>query len=96
MDLGDVSGNAQDGLHIASMGATWMVMVYGFAGMRDDDGHISFNPKPLAGMKRMRFKLKVRGCILEVTLSPEQAHYSLLQGESLGFRHKGERLETYP
>ncbi len=93
MDLGDVSGNAQDGLHIASMGATWMVMVYGFAGMRDDDGHISFNPKPLAGMKRMRFKLKVRGCILEVTLSPEQAHYSLLQGESLGFRHKGERLE---
>ncbi len=93
MDLGDVSGNAQDGLHIASMGATWMVMVYGFAGMRDDDGHISFNPKPLAGMQQMRFKLQIRGCVLEVALTREQALYTLRQGEHLSFRHKGERLE---
>jgi alpha,alpha-trehalose phosphorylase len=35
MDLGDVGGNVQDGCHIAAMGATWMILVNGFAGMRD-------------------------------------------------------------
>ena len=96
MDLGDVSGNAQDGLHIASMGATWMVMVYGFAGMRDDAGHICFNPKPLDGIKRMRFQLQVRGCVLQVELTPEQMHYTLLQGDQLTIRHQGKDLTLTP
>ena len=35
MDLADIAGNSKDGCHIASMGGSWMVMVYGFAGMKD-------------------------------------------------------------
>src|SRR6478736_362154 len=34
MDLADVGGNVKDGCHIASMGGTWMMLTYGFGGMR--------------------------------------------------------------
>ena len=45
MDLADVAGNVQDGCHVASMGGFWMTLIYGFAGMRDAGGRISFAPK---------------------------------------------------
>ena len=45
MDLADVGGNVKDGCHIASMGGTWMMLAYGFAGMRDHDGTLSFWPR---------------------------------------------------
>ena len=45
MDLADVGGNVKDGCHIASMGGTWMMLTYGFGGMRDDDGVLSFWPR---------------------------------------------------
>ena len=38
MDLADVGGNMRHGAHIASIGGTWMAMVYGLAGMRDYGG----------------------------------------------------------
>ena len=44
MDLADVGGNVKHGAHIASIGGTWMAIVYGVAGMRDTNGRISFNP----------------------------------------------------
>src|SRR6266850_1870621 len=45
MDLADVGGNVKDGCHIAAMGGTWMMLTYGFGGMRDDDGTLSFWPR---------------------------------------------------
>src|SRR6266481_3940301 len=45
MDLADVGGNVRDGCHIASMGGTWMTLTYGFGGMRDHDGKLSFRPQ---------------------------------------------------
>ena len=45
MDLADVGGNVKDGCHIASMGGTWMMLAYGFGGLRDNDGTLSFWPR---------------------------------------------------
>ena len=45
MDLADVGGNVKDGCHIASMGGTWMMLTYGFGGMRDNNGMLSFWPR---------------------------------------------------
>src|SRR5215475_10539430 len=45
MDLADVGGNVKDGCHIASMGGTWMMLTYGFGGMRDEDGTLAFWPR---------------------------------------------------
>jgi hypothetical protein len=44
-DLADVHANVDQGCHIASMGGTWMATVYGLAGMRDQNGRITFHPR---------------------------------------------------
>jgi alpha,alpha-trehalose phosphorylase len=77
MDLSDVGGNVKDGVHIASMGGTWMAIVYGFAGLRDHDGCLSFNPRIPCVTKRIRFALTIRCRLLEVDISQATAAYLL-------------------
>ncbi|MGE5238123.1 MAG: glycoside hydrolase family 65 protein [Chloroflexota bacterium] len=96
MDLADVAGNAADGCHIASMGGTWMTAVYGYAGMRDYDGHLSFCPlQPLRPI-RVRIPLTVRGQRLELEITQESVTYSLREGEGVTLHHCGEKIEIFP
>ncbi len=70
MDLADLAGNTTDGVHMASAGGVWMALVYGFAGLRDRDGSISFSPRLPAAWSRLAFPLTVRGVHLQVELTP--------------------------
>lgn len=87
MDLGNVEGNVKDGCHIASLGGSWMLCVYGFAGMREYGGRLSFNPRLPKGVKSLCFPLTVQGRMLEVEISGEAATYRLRKGEPLTLRH---------
>jgi alpha,alpha-trehalose phosphorylase len=94
MDLADVGGNVRDGCHIASMGGTWMVMIYGFAGLRDYDGKLSFRPqRPPEAQSFLRFPLKWRGKILDIEIGPESTIYSLREGDELVIRHDAEVIQ---
>jgi alpha,alpha-trehalose phosphorylase len=93
MDLADVGGNVKDGCHIASMGGTWMMLTYGFGGMRDDDGTLSFWPRRAPEENAiLRFPLTYHGQMLEVEIGPETVQYSLREGESLVIRHEKEQI----
>lgn len=92
MDLGDVAGNVKDGCHIAAMGGTWMVLVYGFAGLRDDDGRLSFRPRLPRTIKRLRFPLTIQGQRLQVEIDEKSATYFLQQGTQLSVVHQGQEL----
>ena len=96
MDLGDVAGNVTDGCHIASMGGFWMTLVYGFAGMRDYGGHITFAPKVPRQLGGLRFPLEIRGQRLEVDLTPTSTTYVLKGEVPLTIGHEGEALELRP
>jgi beta-phosphoglucomutase-like phosphatase (HAD superfamily) len=96
MDLADVAGNAADGCHIASMGGTWLTVVYGYAGMRDYDGRLSFRPIPPARPLKARFPLTVRGQTIEVEITQESVTYSLREGEKFTLRHYDEAIELLP
>ncbi|TKB26298.1 glycoside hydrolase family 65 protein [Desulfopila sp. IMCC35006] len=93
MDLADVGGNSGQGCHIASIGAAWMVLVYGYAGMRDYGGSISFNPKLPDRCTRFRFRLTVRKSFMEVEILPGQAIYRLVNGPNLSFHHNDKKVE---
>jgi alpha,alpha-trehalose phosphorylase len=94
MDLADVGGNVKDSCHIASMGGTWMMLVYGLGGMRDDDGVLSFWPRRAPEENAiLRFPVTYRGQMLEVEISQENVEYTLLQGESLAIRHETEEIQ---
>lgn len=87
VDLHDLHHNAKDGLHIASLAGTWMVLVMGFGGMRSHNGMISFNPRLPAALGKVAFNLKVLGRNLRVVVCPTEATYSLTQeGEPLDIK----------
>ena len=96
MDLGDVAGNVKDGCHIASMGGVWMVFVYGFAGLRDYDGRLSFRPRISDRLERLRFKLTVQGRLLEVHAGPNSTTYTLHEGAGLIITHEDRDIELSP
>ena len=96
MDLGNVGGNVRDGLHVASLGGTWMTLVHGFAGLRDHGGVPRFRPVLPRGWRRLRFRLRVRGSLFEVDLGQERATYELLEGDALEIEHEGELLRLEP
>ncbi|MBC8264246.1 MAG: glycoside hydrolase family 65 protein [Anaerolineales bacterium] len=92
MDLADVGQNVSDGCHIASMGGTWMVLVYGFAGMRDYDGHLTFRPRLPKELKALRFPLSIKGRTLDVAIDRESATYTLRAGPELVISHWDEEV----
>ena len=93
MDLADVGGNVKDGCHIASMGGTWMTLTYGFGGMRDNDGTLSFWPRRAPEENAvLRFPVTYRGQRLEVEIGLDKVEYTLREGESLLIRHETEEL----
>jgi alpha,alpha-trehalose phosphorylase len=95
MDLADVGGNVKDGCHIASMGGTWMALAYGFGGMRDYDGVLTFRPRrPSGNGAEMKFPLTFRGQRLEVEIksTARTVKYSLHEGDGLMIRHEDEEI----
>jgi alpha,alpha-trehalose phosphorylase len=96
VDLADIGGNVIDGVHVASMGGTWMALVYGFGGMRDDDGKLSFRPRLPERWSRLRFRLTVRGQRIEVDADRETTTYTLHEGKGLTLAHEGEDFRLSP
>ncbi len=94
MDLADLAGNTTDGVHMASAGGVWMALVYGFAGLRDHGGRISFSPRLPPPWSRLSFPLTIRGVRLHVELTPGQ--FELRADGRLDVEVNGAPVELYP
>jgi alpha,alpha-trehalose phosphorylase len=74
-----------------------MMLTYGFGGMRDDDGTLSFWPHRAPEENAiLRFPLTYRGQLLEVEIGLETVQYSLRAGEGLVIRHEAEEIQLTP
>ena len=91
-DLWDSQRNVRDGMHVASCGGTWMAVVYGFAGLRDDSGQLTFKPALPPHWQKLRFRLRVRQTLLEVEFTQREACYRVLEGGPLALHHRDERI----
>ncbi len=69
LDLDDYNNDTCDGLHVTSMGGTWMAFVQGFGGMRIQKGQLSFNPFIPDGWNSYSFRLNFRGAHLEFIMN---------------------------
>ncbi len=93
MDIANISGNVDHGLHLASMGGIWMGVVYGVGGMREHKGEIHFNPRLNHSITGVSFRLTVRGNLIGVDVRPEKTTYTLLKGNKCYFFHKGVQVD---
>jgi len=92
MDFSDVGGNMKHGAHIASIGGTWLALVYGFAGMRDHGGRISFRPCLPSQWTALRFSLVIREACLHIEVKQDRTRYQLKKGDGLTIRHADEEI----
>ena len=71
-----------------------MMLTYGFGGMRDDEGTLSFWPRRAPEDNAiLRFPVTYRGQLLEVEIGLEQVEYALREGDRLVIRHETEEVE---
>lgn len=69
------------------------MLTYGFGGMRDNDGTLSFWPRRAPEENAiLRFPVTHRGQRLEVEIGLEKVEYALRAGESLLIRHEKEEI----
>ena len=69
-DLGDVRGNASEGVHGASAGGLWQALVFGFAGLRLDGDAVTTEPRLPAHWRRLAFSIVHRGRVVQIDLRP--------------------------
>jgi alpha,alpha-trehalose phosphorylase len=89
VDLADLHGNAADGVHVASTGGVWNALVYGFAGMRDYDGIITFDPRLPPSWKGLTFSITLHGTRLKVDLRADRMTFTVLAGEQAEVQVRG-------
>jgi alpha,alpha-trehalose phosphorylase len=92
VDLADLHGNAADGVHVASTGGVWNALVYGFGGMRDHNGTLTFDPRLPTDWPRLTFRLQVRGSRLLVEVERERISFTLCEGDALEVSVRGQRV----
>jgi maltose phosphorylase len=68
LDLDDYNNDTDDGLHITSMGGTWMAFVMGFGGVHVKNGRLTFHPFLPKKWKSWSFRINFRGAHLVVTM----------------------------
>ncbi len=96
VDLADLHRNASDGTHIASCGGVWNAAVYGFGGMRDHNGTLTFDPRLPAGWPRLEFRIRVHGTKIAVAVESDAITFTVLEGGSMEVVVRGRRVSVAP
>ncbi|HEX6916927.1 MAG TPA: glycosyl hydrolase family 65 protein [Phycicoccus sp.] len=80
VDLADLHDNTVDGLHVASSGGVWGVLVNGFGGMRDHGGRLRFDPRLPDRWDALTYRLTWRGSRMRVRLTREHLELRVEEG----------------
>ncbi len=72
LDLDDYNRNTAEGLHMTSIAASWMNIVYGYLGLRSDKEELAVNPALPKRWKHYSVKLNYRGAHLRFDVYPDR------------------------
>jgi alpha,alpha-trehalose phosphorylase len=92
LDLDDLQGDTEEGLHMAALAGVWTALVAGFGGMRDAEDGLHFAPRLPARLTRLCFGVRIHGQTLRVEVTRETATYRLSGGPSLTVGHFGDSI----
>jgi trehalose/maltose hydrolase-like predicted phosphorylase len=69
----DQGVTAAGGVHLATLGGIWQALVFGFGGMTVTGGQPRFTPRVPASWGSLRFRVRWRGVLHEVTATGTSA-----------------------
>ena len=96
VDLANLHGNTPDGVHVASAAGTWSMLAYGFGGMRDRGGDLTFSPRLPAGWTSLTYRMAVRGSRLRVAVRQAEIEFEVETGAAVQVVVHGERMVVVP
>jgi alpha,alpha-trehalose phosphorylase len=94
VDIADLHRNTADGVHVASAGGVWNALVFGFAGMRDYRGSITFDPRLPESWSELTFPLRIRGTRVRVRLVTEAIEFTVEEGEAVDLSVRDEAVRV--
>ena len=92
VDLADLHGNTTDGVHVASTGGVWNCLAYGFGGMRDYNGVVTFDPRLPESWEGLSFKITLSGTRVRVDLTAAQIAFTVVEGDRAEVSVRGHRV----
>lgn len=93
VDLDDLHGNTDHGVHMAALAGTWLGLASGFAGLRTADGVLKFAPTLPQQWRGFGFGLRWQGRRLRLRVDRDGVEYTLLDGAALRIEHAGRAIE---
>jgi alpha,alpha-trehalose phosphorylase len=90
VDLANLHGNTSDGVHVASTGGVWNILAYGFGGMRDYNGIVTFDPRLPDSWVGLTFQIALRGTRIKVEVTSREIAFTVVEGESAEFAVRGD------
>lgn len=94
MDLDDYNRNTCDGLHMTSIAAAWMNIVYGFGGLRSDGDMLVLNPSIPPMWQRYCFRLTYRGTNMRVNVNQKEVTLNV-RGHPITFSIYGKIVQLH-
>lgn len=92
LDLDDLHGNTEQGLHIAALAGVWTAIAAGLGGMRESADGLLFRPHLPRSLTRLTFGVRIHGATLRVEITPTAATYRRGPGAPVTIRHFDEHL----
>ncbi len=77
---------------MASLAGSWIALIAGLGGMRDQNGALTFAPRLPDPLTRLAFTITRWARRLAVEITPSAATYTLREGEPLQLAHHGEAI----
>ncbi|XVX19776.1 glycoside hydrolase family 65 protein [Actinomycetota bacterium] len=96
VDLADMHSNTSDGAHIASTGGVWSALVFGFGGMRDYQGQITFDPRLPAEWPSLTFPITLCGNRIRVRIEQDAITFRSEGKSAVSVGVRGERYAVEP
>jgi alpha,alpha-trehalose phosphorylase len=92
VDLADLHGNTSDGVHVASTAGVWDMLAFGFGGMRDYNGVVTFDPRLPESWAGLTFQVTLRGTRVRVDVTSGAIAFNVVEGDSAELDVRGERF----
>ncbi len=93
IDLSDGAGGSAGGVHIATLGGLWQVVVLGFAGIATGDGVLIIKPHLPASWQSLKFLLHWQRRCVRVLVSQGGVVVTLVDGEAMQVEVGGGKQE---
>ncbi len=96
IDLGPGMKTSDHGIHAASLGGIWQIIVCGFGGVRMIGGELLINPALPDEINEINFPFYWQGNRVEVSASKDEFVVANKGNEAITFRHQNEDIVVSP